>query len=80
MVPAKLICPYATYESNMYIRCGKVDNLCAHQRWCASKGWAVLTDMASRCTARTEPTDENNGKGDNSERRTQAAPKRRNKV
>ena len=71
MKPAKLTCPHAKYDSQMHIQCEKTGDLCAHQRWCAYKGWCVLTDKADNCTARREETNE---------RKTKAAPKRRNKV
>ena len=72
MKAAKLTCPYAKYDSHMYIKCEKAGDLCAHQRWCNYKGWAVLTDKADDCPARKEEKP--------NERKAPAAKKRRNKV
>lgn len=71
MTPAKLICPYARYDAQMYIRCAKINDQCTHQRWCMGKGWSVLTEQAGACPARKDDTDE---------RKAKRAPKRRNKV
>ena len=68
----RLRCPYARYTEGMVIQCTKRDEPCAHQRYCMSKGWYVLTDQAGNCPARKE---------DNHERKTsKATAKRRNKV
>lgn len=72
MTPAKLTCPHAKYDDKMHIQCEKVGDMCAHQRWCMSKGWCVLTDQADVCPARKEEND--------NERKTQTTKKRRNKV
>lgn len=72
MKPAKLTCPYAKYDERMHIKCEKVSDMCAHQRWCSSKGWCVLTDQAGNCPARKEENTD--------ERKAKTAPKRRNKV
>ena len=50
----RLNCPYARYNAQMCIFCTKRDEPCAHQRWCISKGWAVLTDQAGRCPVRKD--------------------------
>lgn len=71
MLPKKLTCPHARYNERMYIHCEKRGELCAHQRWCAGKGWCVLTEQAGDCPARKEKNDE---------REVKATPKRRNKV
>lgn len=71
MTPAKLTCPHARYNEKMYIRCEKIGDMCAHQRWCAGKGWCILTDQADDCPARREETNE---------RKTKTASKRRNKI
>ena len=55
----KLSCPYARHDARMCIQCTKLEGACTHQRWCMSKGWAVLTDQAGKCPARKE--NENNG-------------------
>ena len=47
-----LSCPYARHDAQMMVDCTKRGEPCAHQRWCMSKGWAVLTDMAGNCPAR----------------------------
>lgn len=73
MKPAKLTCPYAKYNRHMLINCSKTGEACANSRWCATKGWALLTDKADDCPARKE---ENN----DDKREVKAAPKRRNKV
>ena len=49
-----LACPHARYVAGMRIECERLKELCAHQRWCMSKGWAVLTDQAGRCPARED--------------------------
>ena len=68
----RLSCPNARYGERMVIQCAKADDLCAHQRYCMSKGWYVLTDQAGNCPAR---------KDENHERETvKTAKKRRNKV
>ena len=74
MKPAKLTCPYARYAEQMSIKCTKTDDLCAHQRYCMSKGWYVLTDQAGNCPARKE-SEENVTR-----QNTKASKKRRNKV
>ena len=72
IVTPRLNCPYARYGERMAIQCTKADDLCAHQRYCMSKGWYVLTDQAGDCPARKE---------ENNDRKTAKAPKkRRNKV
>ena len=73
MKPAKLTCPYARYNSKMYIDCAKTGEMCGHQRWCADKGWCVMTDGAARCKAASEEAEPN-------ERKAKTAKKRRNKV
>ena len=51
-----LSCPYATYDSNMRIKCEKQNGgLCANQKYRPCKGWCVLTEWAERCPARTAP-------------------------
>ena len=71
MLP-RLTCPHARYAEGMVIECSKADDLCAHQRYCMSKGWYVLTDQAGNCPAR---------KDEINERKTaKADKKRRNKV
>ena len=55
----KLNCTHAKYNADMMINCAKRGEPCAHQRWCACKGWAVLTDQAGDCPARK---DEGNGR------------------
>ena len=50
----RLDCPHARHNREMYIECAKREELCSHQRWCMSKGWAVLTDRAGSCPARKE--------------------------
>ena len=50
----RLSCPHAHYGAGMTIECTKRGEPCAHQRWCMSKGWAVLTDQAGRCPARRD--------------------------
>ena len=71
MLP-RLSCPLAQYTAGMQIKCTRSDDLCAHQRYCMSKGWYVLTDQAGACPAR---------KDENHERKTvKATAKRRNKV
>ena len=70
----RLTCPHARYAEGMVIQCAKADDLCAHQRWCMSKGWAVLTDQAGNCPARKE--NDNNVPRQNDK----ASKKRRNKV
>ena len=60
--------PYARFDARMCIECAKLEEPCAHQRWCMSKGWAVLTDQAGKCPAR---------KDDNHDGKTTAATKRR---
>ena len=72
MKPAKLTCPYARYGENMVIQCAKTEDACAHQRYCMSKGWYVLTEQAGNCPARKEE--------DNERKTAKAAKKRRNKV
>jgi len=68
----RLSCPYARYDAQMCIECTRRDEPCAHQRYCMSKGWNVLTDQAGACPAR---------KDENHERKTdKATAKRRNKV
>lgn len=67
----RLDCPKAAYTADMTIQCSATGELCAHQRWCNGKGWALLTDQAGACPAR---------KDDTSERKAKAAKKRRNKV
>ena len=68
----RLTCPHARYAEGMVIQCAKADDLCAHQRYCMSKGWYVLTDQAGNCPARKE---------ESNERETvKTAKKRRNKV
>lgn len=71
MQPKTLTCPHAKYNSQMYINCEKIGDMCAHQRWCDGKGWCILTDQAGNCPARRD---------DINERKAKAAPKRRNKV
>ena len=71
MRPAKLTCEHASYNQDMTIRCSKLGDACANQRWCAGKGWCVLTEHAGNCPAR---------KGEDNGRKAKAAPKRRNKV
>ena len=72
IVTPRLNCPYARYAEGMVIKCTKADDLCAHQRYCMSKGWYVLTDQVGNCPAR---------KDENHERKTdKTATKRRNKV
>ena len=71
MTPAKLTCSHAKYDSQMHIQCEKTGDLCAHQRWCAYKGWCVLTDKADNCTAR---------RVESNEQKRQNSSKRRNKV
>lgn len=58
----KLTCPHASYDSQMSIQCSKLGDYCAQQRWCAYKGWAVLTDRASECSARKDETHERKAK------------------
>lgn len=70
----RLTCPYARYGEGMVIHCAKADDLCAHQRYCMSKGWYVLTDQAGNCPARKE--NEDNG----TRKKTTASKKRRNKI
>lgn len=71
MLP-RLSCPLAQYAVGMQIKCTKADELCAHQRYCMSKGWYILTDQAGNCPGR---------KDDNHERKAvKTATKRRNKV
>ena len=68
----RLSCPNARYGEGMVILCTRRDEPCAHQRYCMSKGWNVLTDQAGACPAR---------KDENHERKTvKATAKRRNKV
>ena len=68
----RLNCPNARYGEEMVIQCVKTGEPCAHQRYCMSKGWNVLTDQAGACPAR---------KDENHERKTdKTATKRRNKV
>ena len=68
----RLSCPHAHYSAEMMIECTKRGEPCAHQRWCMSKGWYVLTDQAGNCPARKE---------ESNERETdKTAKKRRNKV
>ena len=67
----RLECPHARHNRDMCIICTKRDEPCAHQRWCMSKGWAVLTDMAGNCPAR---------KDDGNERTQQAAARRSDAV
>ena len=68
----RLNCPNARYADGMVIQCTRRDEPCAHQRYCMSKGWNVLTDQAGRCPARKE---------ESNERKTaKATKKRRNKV
>ena len=75
MIPAKLTCPHARYDAGMHIQCKKANKgPCAHQRWCMSKGWAVLTDQAGNCPVRKEE------KTDDPGRKDKTAPKRRDKV
>lgn len=69
--PAKLTCPNAKYNSRMYIECAKDGGECAHQRWCAGKGWCVLTEQAADCPARRE---------DDHEQRAKTVKKRRDEV
>lgn len=70
----RLNCPNARYGEGMVIQCAKADDLCAHQRYCMSKGWYVLTDQAGNCPARKE-------KGNNVPRQNdKASKKRRDKV
>ena len=71
MKAAKLTCPHAKYDAQMHIHCAKTGEGCAHQRWCAGKGWCVLTDQAGACPARREETNE---------RKAETTKKRRNKV
>jgi hypothetical protein len=52
MTQAKLTCPHAKYDARMHIRCDKIGDMCAHQRWCMSKGWCTLTVQADKCPAR----------------------------
>ena len=54
----RLECPNARYDSAMCIHCTLRDEPCAHQRWCMSKGWAILTDQAGNCTARKDDGNE----------------------
>lgn len=54
----RLNCPHARHDAQMCIFCTLRDEPCAHQRWCMSKGWAVLTDQAGRCPARKEDDNE----------------------
>ena len=54
----KLSCPHARHDARMYIECIKREEPCAHQRWCMSKGWAILTDKAGNCPARKDDDDE----------------------
>ena len=68
----RLSCPHAQYAEGMVIHCAKADDLCAHQRYCMSKGWYVLTEQAGNCPARKEE--------DNERKTAKAAKKRRNKV
>ena len=71
MLP-RLTCPHARYAEGMVIQCTRRDEPCAHQRYCMSKGWYVLTDQAGNCPARKE---------ESNERKTvKATAKRRNKV
>ena len=72
MKPAKLTCPHAKYDMQMYIQCTKTGEACAHQRWCIGKGWCVLTDGADTCVTRKE--------GKHDERKAETVKKRRNKV
>lgn len=51
-------CPHARLNRDMVIDCAKRGELCAHQRWCMSKGWAVLTDQAGNCPARKDGSNE----------------------
>lgn len=53
----RLNCPNARHNADMMIDCTKRDEPCAHQRWCMSKGWAVLTDQAGRCPERKDEND-----------------------
>ena len=68
----RLNCPNARYGEGMVIQCAKTDDLCAHQRYCMSKGWYVLTDQAGACPARKDETHER--------KTVKATAKRRNKV
>lgn len=54
----KLSCPHARHDARMYIECIKREEPCAHQRWCMSKGWAILTERAGSCPARKDEIDE----------------------
>lgn len=68
----RLNCPYARYGERMAIQCTKAGDLCAHQRYCMSKGWYVLTDQAGACPARRDESNERKA--------VKATAKRRNKV
>ena len=70
MKPAKLTCPYAKYGTGTSIQCTKLQDACAHQRFCIGKGWCVLTEQADRCPERSE----------SHERKAKTTKKRRNKV
>jgi len=54
----RLSCPYARYAVQMWIDCARRDEPCAHQRYCMSKGWNVLTDQAGNCPARKDDGNE----------------------
>ena len=54
----RLTCPHARHDRQMMIECTKRDEPCAHQRWCLSKGWAVLTDQAGKCPVRKDDSNE----------------------
>ena len=71
MLP-RLTCPLARYAEGMVIKCTKADDLCAHQRYCMSKGWYVLTDQAGACLARKDESNERKA--------AKTTAKRRNKV
>lgn len=72
IVTPRLNCPYARYGERMAIQCTKADDLCAHQRYCMSKGWYVLTDQAGNCPARKDESNER--------KVAKTTAKRRNKV
>lgn len=83
MKPVKLTCPYARYNFTMHIDCMKTAGPCANQRWCAGKGWCVLTEQAAQCPAArpaAKPAGEPAKEAKDNERKAKAAPKRRNKV
>lgn len=53
----ELTCPQARYDAQMRIHCKAADDdLCAHQRFKACKGWWALTDQAEKCPMREKET------------------------